>query len=78
MEKGEMPGLGHSESQAGFSSLGAAENLPARSSGASQPQGSQLRLEVVCLLYRLGRGTIRAVRPAHREMYQDCELCLHG
>lgn len=46
MEKGEVPGLGHSEAQAGFSSLGTADNLPARSSGASQPQGSQLRQEL--------------------------------
>lgn len=46
MEKGEAPGLGHSEAQAGFSSPDAADNLPARSFGASQPQGCRLRQEL--------------------------------
>lgn len=45
MEKGEVPELENLEAQTYFSSLGAADNLPARYSGASQPQGSQLRQE---------------------------------
>lgn len=48
MGKGEVPGLGHSKALAGFFSLGTADTLPARSSGASWPQSSQLRQEL-CL-----------------------------
>lgn len=73
MEKGEVTGLGHLEARAGFSSLGAADSLPARPLGLPAQAGALL--DVVCLLYLLGRGSTRAVR--HCKMYQDCELCLH-
>lgn len=49
-----------------FSSLSTADILPARSSEASQPQGSQHSQDFCWkLLSGLGRGSIKAVRPTH-------------
>lgn len=81
MEKGEAPGLGHSEAQEGFSSPGAADNLPARSFGASQPHGCWLRQDLCWRLPAcctgLGGGAPE-LSDLLTGMYRDYELRLHG
>ena len=69
MENGEVPGLRHSETPAGFSSLGAADNLQPGPLGLPSPRAPSS-----------GRSSARGCLPAvqawegEHQSYQTCSL----